>query len=578
VADATRKRFTASIEKGRLTMGTELNRRTVLRAAAAIAGTAAMTPLVSACGGSSARSTGANTAAGLKEALPAYVPNTSVQPDLPSVAGGPGAMTDPGFLSYPATRVATISGVPGKGGSYTAVTPLWGTVPPAGNSFYQAMNKALGVKLTVKPADGNNYNTIIPTLTAAKRLPDWIQLPTWWNSNFNVGGLAGTQFADLRPYLSGDKIKKYQNLAAIPSGAWQAGAWGNRIYGIPSFSSGFVIAGTTFYRRDILGARGITADQVHSAAELMSLGKELTDAKRGVWAFDDVWTYLFPFWGVPNKWQIDSGKLVHKYELPQFLEALDWHYRLATAGYVHPDALAGDNANGTTRFYAGKVLIAGGGTGAWNLADYQSGIAANRSYRRGSFDIFAADGKTTPQVFMGSSTSIMSYLNGNLKSNQIEELLAVANYLAAPYGSVEYTMVNFGVEGVHYTMVNGVPTATDEGKKDVQAQTYPFLASPPAVISNPGGNVVTKDYAAWQAANVKTLYKPVFWNMNISMPQSISTADAAQAVEDTVKDCYHGKKTVADVRAAITTWKSSGGNRLTQWMTDNVLNKYGTGQ
>jgi putative aldouronate transport system substrate-binding protein len=317
---------------------------------------------------------------------------------------------------------------------------------------------------------------------------------------------------------------------------------------------------------------------VSSAADLMNLGKELTDAKRGVWAFDDVWTYLFPFWGVPYKWQVDNGKLVHKYEMPEFLAALDWHYRLATAGYLHPDAIAGDNANGTTRFYAGKVLIAGGGTGAWNLADYQSGIAANQNYRRGSFKVFAADGRSTPRVFMGSSTSIMSYLNGNLKSSQIDELLRVANYLAAPYGSAEYTLVNFGVEGVHYTMVNGVPTATDEGKKDVQAQTYPFLASPPAVISNPGGDIVTRDYAAWQAANVRTLYKPVFWNMNISMPQSLATADAAQAVEDTVKDCYHGKKKVSDVQAAIATWKSSGGNRLTQWMTDNVLNKYGTGQ
>jgi putative aldouronate transport system substrate-binding protein len=559
-------------------MGTELNRRKFMTAAASIAGVAAMAPLLSACGGSSSQNTVANTESGLKAALPGYVPSTVIRPDFPSVAGGPDAMTDPGFLTYPARQIATVAGVPGKGGSYTAVTPLWGTVPPAGNSFYQAMNKALGVNFSMKPADGNNYATIIPTMTAASKLPDWIQLPTWWNPNFNVGELTGTRFADLTPHLSGNNIKKYPNLAAIPTGAWRAGAWGNKIYGIPSFSTGFAIAGTTFFRRDILGAKGITADQVRSADDLMNLGKELTDAKRGVWAFDDLWTYLFPFWGVPTKWKIDNGKLVHKYEMPEFLAALDWHYRLATAGYVHPDAIAGDNANGNTRFYAGKVLIAGGGTGAWNLADYQSGTAANPNYRRDSFNIFAADGKSTPRLFMGPSTSIMSYLNKNLKPNQIDELLAVANYLAAPYGSAEYTMVNFGVEGVHYTMVDGVPTATDEGKKDVQAQTFPFLAAPPSVISNPGGDVVTKDYTAWQAANVKTLYKPVFWSMNVSMPQSLATADAAQAVEDTIKDCYHGKKKVADVQAAISAWKSSGGDRLAKWMTDNVLQKYGTGQ
>jgi putative aldouronate transport system substrate-binding protein len=561
-------------------MGIEWNRRRFISAAATVAGAAAVAPVLSACTGGPAQQTGANTASGLQAALPAYVPSTAVKADIPAVAGGPDVLTDAGFLSYPANLVTTVSGVPGRGGSYSAVTPLWGTVPPAGNSFYQAMNKALGIDLAMKPADGNNYNTIVPTMTAAKRLPDWIQLPAWWNTNFNMSGLVGTQLADLTPYLAGDKIKKYPNLAALPTGAWKAGAWGDKLYGIPSYSTGFSIAGMIQYRRDILDAKGITADQVRSADDLMNLGKELTDAKAGVWAFDDVWTYLYnSAFGAPYKWRVDNGKLVYKYETPEFLEALDWHYRLATSGYLHPDALAGDNANANTRFYAGKTLIGGGGPGQWNLADHQSGAAANPNYRRGAFPIFAADGKSAPHIPMNLlSTNVLSYFNAALKPEQIEELLSVANYLAAPFGSVEYQMVNYGVEGVHYTMVDGVPTATEEGKKDVQATTYPFLASPQAVISNPGADVVTKDYAAWQAANVKALTKPVFWNMNISMPLSMSTADAAQAVEDTIKDCYHGKKKVADVRAAIAGWKSGGGDRLTQWMTDNVLQKYGTGQ
>src|SRR5689334_12362330 len=125
-------------------MNTELNRRSFVSAAASVAGAAAMAPLLSACGGGSHQKTGANTKTGLKAALPAYVPTTPVKPDIPSVSGGNGAATDPAFLRYPTDQVATVSGVPGKGGSYTAVTPLWGTIPTPGNSFYKAMNKALG--------------------------------------------------------------------------------------------------------------------------------------------------------------------------------------------------------------------------------------------------------------------------------------------------------------------------------------------------------------------------------------------------------------------------------------------------
>ncbi|MEU5397452.1 hypothetical protein [Streptomyces tibetensis] len=176
-------------------MSNELNRRSFVGRATAVAGAAAMAPLLSACGNGGEQQTGSNTASELKKAMPAYVPSQSLKPDIPSVSNGADLATDPGFLRYPTEHPTTVSGVPGKGGKYTAVTPLWGTVPPPGNSFYQAMNKALGVDLTIKPADGNNYATIIPTMTAAKRLPDWIQLPTWWNSQFAVGQLAGTQLA-----------------------------------------------------------------------------------------------------------------------------------------------------------------------------------------------------------------------------------------------------------------------------------------------------------------------------------------------------------------------------------------------
>ncbi|WP_431930767.1 ABC transporter substrate-binding protein [Nonomuraea jabiensis] len=540
-----------------------------------------MTPLLVACSSNtpqSAQKIGTNTRTGLKAALPAYVPSSAVKPDIPSITGSGGGVTDPGFLSYPANRVATVTGVPGKGGSYTAVTPLWGTVPPANNSFYQAMNKALGATLTMKPADGNNYHTIVPPMAAARKLPDWIQLPIWWNAAFGTDRLVGTQLADLTPYLSGDKIKKYPNLAALPTGAWQAGVWGDKLYGIPSFASNFSVAGAIMYRRDILEARGITADQVKSVADYMSLGKELTDAKRGVWAFGEVWTYLAFAWDLPPIWKVEGGKLLHKYELPQLLEALDWHHQLAKSGYMHPDALAGQTANGGTRFYSGKELIGGGGIGAWTLGDYQSGVAANKNYRRGAFNFVSHDGQSPPRMFMDNTARVISYLNIKLTPQQIEECLAIANYLAAPYGSVEYTLINYGVEGVHHTMKDGVPVATADGKKFVQATTFPFLAAPAGVISNPGADQVTKDFTAWEAANVNALYKPAFWSMNISMPQQISLLNTSQAIDDALISCSRGKKSVAEVQSVIDAWKKTSLDRLKRWMTENVLNKYGTGE
>lgn len=564
-------------------MSTEMNRRSFVNGAVAVAGAAAVSPLLAACGGGSGgssgrRNGGTNTKTGMAAALPAYVPSTAVQPDIASASGSGGAVTDPGFLKYPGSPVASVTEVPGSGGSYTALTPLWATVPPPNNSFYRAMNKALGATLTMKPANGNTYNTSIPTLTAARKLPDWVQLPGWWNALFNVGELAGTQLADLTPYLAGDKVKQYPNLAAQPTGAWQAGIWEDKLYGIPTFASGFALPGQYFYRGDVFEAKGINADEVKSVDDLYHLGRELTSSKAGVWAFDDVWGYIFQMFDFAQKFTVTGGKLVHKYEQPEFIEALNWCHKLAKSGYMHPDALAGNNNDAKTRFYAGKVLVVADGQGAWNEADAQAGLAADKNYRRASFKPFSADGKAAPRLFLNSSSGMFSYLNAKLKPAQIEECLRIANYLAAPYGSAEYLMVNFGVEGTDWTKGANGPTPTKAGLADVQAQTFPFLATPVNVISNPDFPQLTKDRCAWNAEAAKYAYKPVFWNMNITVPKRFATADAAQAVEDTIKDVYHGIKPVSAYQDALSTWKGSGGgDRLVAWY-QTVMDKYGTGQ
>jgi putative aldouronate transport system substrate-binding protein len=553
-------------------------RRGFVTATAGAAGAIAFSPLIAACGnGSSAAKGNTNTKTGLAAALPAYKAGSATTPDIPIISGTGGAVTDAGYLTYPSSPVATVTGIPGSGGTYTAVTPLWGSIPSPNNAYYQAVNKALGATITIQPANGNTYNTSVTALTAAKKVPDWIQLPTWWNSAFNVGELTATQLADLTPYLAGDKVLEYPNLAAIPTSAWTAGAWNNKVFGIPSFASGSAFAGCFYYRKDVIVDKlGLSAD-VKSIADFENLMKEAKAANRGIGASDDVWTYLFQPYGIPQKFEVQNGKLVHKYDLPQYIEALNWAYKIAKAGYIHPDALAGDTNNATNRFYSGKCLISSGGTGAWNLADAQSGIAANPKYNRQAFKLFSADGTSKPSIFIGPGTSIVSYLNKRLTPAQIKECLKIANYLAAPYGSVEYTLLNFGVEGVDYTMTSAGPTYTSKGKTEANQATYQFLAAPSSVVSNPGMDQLTKDFAAWQANAVQFAYKPVFNNSNITVPARLATADTAQAVEDTIKEVYHGLKPVSAFQQALATWKASGGTEVINWYQANVYDKFGAG-
>jgi putative aldouronate transport system substrate-binding protein len=557
---------------------TGLSRRGFLRVSAlGLGATAFATPLLAACGdGGSAE--GGVSKSGLASVLPDHVPLTGgVKPDIPSVTGANGAATEPGYLTYPAHPVTTAGGTPGSGGSYSAITPLWGAIPPAGNAYYKALNKALGANIEVNPANGNTYATTVPTLVAGDKLPDWIQIPSQWNTNFNVGALAATRFADLTPYLSGANIRKYPNLAAIATGGWEAGAWEGKLYGLPSFTQGDAFHSALFYRKDVFEAKGIDPDDVKSADDLYHLGAELSAPKSNVWAFDVLWLMIQQMFGAPTGFYVDNGKLVHAFESPQTEAALEFAYKLAKSGYVHPSALANDTSNRTQRFYSGNELVTADGPGQWSVSDARQGLAANPKFQRGAFKLFSSDG-STPTIELGPSTGIVSYLNKRLSPKQIEECLRIANYLAAPFGSTEYQLINFGVEGVHWTASDDGPAYTDIGQRDCSQPTYQFLCAPESHVNSPGFKDVTQGYCAWVANAVKYARKPVFWNINATVPTRFSSVSTAQQVNDTITQVTCGTKTVADFKDAVKTWKAGGGDAMVDWYQKNVLDKYGTGQ
>ena len=514
----------------------------------------------------------------LKALLPAYVASASgIKPDIASIQGTNGFFSDEVFLSYPASPVTTSTGIPGKGGTYTATTPLWGAIPSSsGNAYYDTVNKALGATIKVQPADGSNYDKVLPTLFAGDKLPDWIQIPSWNMPNLGFAD-AVNKFADLGPYLSGDLVKAYPNLAAIPTAAWQCCIWNGKLFGLPVYYGGATFNGTLFYRGDIFAKEGIKADEINSPDALAAVGKQLTNASKNRWAFDDLYGYLnhvFHYPMDPNRWVIDaSDKIIHRYETPGIVEALNWQQRMAKAGYIHPDAIADKSQDAKQRFWSGKVVITGDGPGAWNGDDTTSGRAANPAYNRQAFKIFAADGK--PQVLMNPSAGMYSFLNAKLSADQIKECLSLANYLAAPYGSAEWLTVNYGSAGVDYNITGGNPVLTEKGSKEV-ATTYQFLVTPLTPTTVKGGDVQgTKDYAAWQGDMVKYAAKPAFYGMNITEPAQYAKLN--QPMEDVIKDVRYGRKPISAFTDAVKTWQAQGGNELRKFYED-IRQKYGTGQ
>lgn len=503
--------------------------------------------------------------ANMQSVLPAYIPSSIVKADIPSVNNSP-----VGFLKFPSKPVHTVHGKPGNGGTYTTMTPLWGSIPPANNPYYQAVTAALGANLVISPADGNTYGNALPPLFAANKIPDWIDIPGWNEGPLDFPQAVGAKFANLAPYIAGEKVKKYPNLAAIPTGAWQAGVWNNKLYGIPVYGAGLNFAGAVFYRADIL-AHLHAKPEVKSVADLRNLGREINDPKRKRWAFGELFVYMYQPFNIPTGaapgWEYSNGKLLAAFETPQYKDLLVWERQIINLGLMHPQDVAQEGSNAKQRFYSGQTVIYGDGMGAWNWQDKLSGLAANPTYVREAFSPFTANGKGTPSIQLQGGAGIFSYLNNSLSPNQIEELLRIANYLAAPFGSYEYNLINYGVEGVDWTPTSLGPKPTSQGSTDV-ATTYGFLADPQNnFIYNPGYPNVTKDNCRWFQHAGPYATKPLFYDLNISVPPQLSAAANSADFNPTgtgslIIEVTRSRASMADFDAAVKRWRASGGNAL----------------
>ncbi|WP_392839693.1 extracellular solute-binding protein [Streptomyces sp. LN500] len=543
------------------------SRRTFLASSAVAAvAVAGGVPLLAACGGGSGSGSkeGTTTGKALKKVVPNYIPSNLVQPDVAGVNG-----SSPGFTKLPDPLVTSVKSAPGKGSAFRVMTPLWGTVPKKNNPYYTAVNKAVGATLNFDPQDGNTYQDKIGAVLAGSDIPDVVTIPGW-NMQGQIRNAITAKFADLSPYLAGDAIKKYPNLANIPTGAWQYSVFGGKLRGLPMPSP--IIGNAIFYRKDLIGSGAVPA----SADDLLAFGKEYTDAKKKVWAFDDLWVCIGKIFGLlpdaPHYWKLENGKLVHKIETQEYREALAFARKLHDGGYVHPDAEAGKDADSKIRFTSGHVLMYNDGTGGWKgMVTEQA--AANAKFDMQALDFFNQDGGK-PVLWQDDPAGIFTFLSKTLPKAKIEEFLAIADFAAAPYGTKEFMLTNYGVQDTHYTIKDGVPTFTPQGIQEAQPSTTVFIASPPHTVAFPDEPQLVKDYAGWMARQAPNIKKPLFFGMQVVEPQRY--ASLYTPFDDLQKDIRRGRKKVSDVDAAVTTWKNSGGDKLRAWYQD-ILDKNGSG-
>ncbi|MFJ9701242.1 extracellular solute-binding protein [Streptomyces fradiae] len=530
---------------------------TAVAAAAAAGGL----PLLAACGGGAReqRKEGATSGKDAAGILPAYVPREIVKPDIPARNG-----SSAGFTTAVAPERLRTS-VPrrlGKGGTVRIMAPLWGSPPPGGNAWYRAMDEAIGVTTRWQNQDGNTYDEKLGAVLASSEIPDVVVVPGW-NLTGRIPGAVNAKFADLGPYLSGDRVKEYPNLAAVPTDAWQRAIFGGALRGIPMPAS-YVVNIVPYYRQDLFEERGYQVPG--SAGEFLAWAKEATSAKAKVWACDDMkWTAFHAFGVLPGSdralwWNTVDGRLVNRVETEGYLEALEWVRKLYAANVVHPDARAQNQGDAGNRFTSGQVLVYNNDLSHWYVKSVEQ-AGQNPDFRMGGMDIFGHDG-SAPRLFAQQPANMFTFVSEKAPEPVVRDFLAVADFCAAPYGTRERLLTDYGVAGVHHTLSGGMPVKNDTGHLQVTG-AFDLVGDPAPYLAHPDRPDLVKAQVEWQQRMGAHTVKTPFYGLTVTEPSRwANLADDFEQLED---DVVRGRKKIGDVQQAVSEWRSRGGDRLRDW-------------
>ncbi|MEU8397258.1 extracellular solute-binding protein [Nonomuraea sp. NPDC048892] len=496
----------------------------------------------------------------LKSLVPTRTPFEipGLKPDLPG-----SEFVQPGFLSRPAQMVQAVTTKPlTSGKEVTAMTPLWGTVPPGlgDNSYYDTVNERLGGTVRFNISDGNTYGQKLSTVLASGDVPEMVMIPEW--ELIKIGHFteaANKLFADLSPYLAGDKAKEFPLLANYDTAAWQYGVFGGVLQGIPWQNDPFPFA--TFVREDIMRELGL--EHPKSADDLVTLGKEITDAKKKRWAYGGgMDNELQRAFGAPREWRKKSdGTLEYKYETAEWAASIEFLTKLFEAGYIHPDVVANKDADNKAIFGNGEMVIYRDGLGSWHENMGRFG-ADNPDFKQMIVDPYPAHAGGKPIMWRNEPASMFVFIKKGLGDARTRELLALSNWASGPFGTQEYELVTNGVEGKHYTVEDGKVKQTALGRKEV-APTYLFLAGRPNANAMSQYEGLVQGLWDWSTKAAAILENDPFVGIRVERPSKM--AGLTVPTEDKMQEIFRGKRPVSEWPKIVKEWQDGGGNEAREF-------------
>jgi putative aldouronate transport system substrate-binding protein len=272
--------------------------------------------------------------------------------------------------------------------------------------------------------------------------------------------------------------------------------------------------------------------------------------------------------GAPNLWAVDSsGNFTHAWETDAYKQALAFAADLYKAGVFHPDSVNLTVLTAAQAFAArqGAAVFTGLRADFWDIR----GTTAEALQPPTNVNLLTppagAGGK--PQYFNGRPAFSMAFLK-KAPEARTRMLLRVLDYVAAPFGSEEFLLVNYGIKGRDWEPdASGNPMMNKTGQRDlasVSTGTVGFLSSLTGrslVLYSAGDPTFAKRIQDYQKILAPMSIEDA--SLGLYAPTQASTGgQLAQPFGDGITDIVAGRRPLSDIDGLMRAWRSAGGEKV----------------
>ncbi|TBL79521.1 extracellular solute-binding protein [Paenibacillus thalictri] len=377
------------------------------------------------------------------------------------------------------------------------MVPSYADVPKMDDEYWSEYQKRTGTKLELQWVPSGDYDTKFDLVMASGNIPEIIVgnslgRPTLMNAVKNGA------FWDLTPFL-GD-FSKYPNLKkyAAPK-AWDFLKVDGKIYGVPRNRT--QIDPSLKIRKDWLDKLNIpvptTVDEYTAALKKIvdsdpggnGKGATIGLINEGFLLASADQPILAAFGGFDPAYNSEGG-MIHKNLTPAYTDLVAWTRKLYQDGIISKEFLSIKNTQAEQLFTTGRV--ASYLRNIWRDYSFEQEIKKVQPEAQ-VISLPPLKGPKGYAIWLQPGTLGAFYISKQVPEAKVKQIL---DYFERTMTEEFQNLAYYGIEGVHYKVVDGSPQLTDLGKKQITAnvqQPLPLLFNDWAKVVNPAASKAYND-------------------------------------------------------------------------------------